>query len=256
MFTLKILKRYGGSFVVGVNQYHTKNNTDKLKADLLNIMQHIKETRLPQRAYHIIRFAIRNLKLYPGQEVLEREMAAALEMSRTPLKEALVRLETEGMIKIIPRKGFIVESIEKDTLKEIYEIAESLDGLAVELATSKITEEELNHLKNLIKKQKESLQINDLKRWAALDDQFHTDIVEYSDNSRLNGVINIHADQLYRARLFTINKRPIPHHSIIEHQAIVTCMETQNGESAKLAMQSHRKRARSEILKVLNNTIS
>ncbi|WP_010530104.1 GntR family transcriptional regulator [Lentibacillus jeotgali] len=234
------------------NQINSESSTN-LKEDLSEIMHDIEEPRLPQKAYHIIRTAIKRLKLAPGKTFLEREIAEMLGMSRTPIREALVRLQTEGMITLVPRRGFIINPIKKDDLKEIYEITESLDGLAVELATNKITEDELQHLKELIAQQKECLYENDLYKWSLLDDQFHSDIIKYANNIRLTNIIDIHSDHLYRARLYTINDRPVPYRSVTEHQAIIACMEAQNGEAARLAMQSHRKRALSEILKVLED---
>jgi DNA-binding GntR family transcriptional regulator len=210
------------------------------------------EYRLPQRAYHIIRLAIRDLILPPGQTILEREMAEVLQMSRTPVREALVRLETEGVVRIIPRRGFIVEPIEREDLKQIYEMVETLDGLAVTLATAKMGEEEIHQLESLIEQQEKALEQENLKKWAILDDQFHNLIIKYAENKRLNAVIDIHSDQLYRARLFTINKRPVLNRSIIEHKAIISCMKTKEGDAARLVMQSHRNRARNEILAALD----
>ncbi|AVD54569.1 hypothetical protein BEH_24730 (plasmid) [Priestia filamentosa] len=86
------------------------------------------ESRLPQRAYLAIRHAIRHLQLPPGQTVLEREMAEILGMSRTPVRESLIRLETEGWVRLIPRRGFIVAPLVADDLQQIYEVVEALDG--------------------------------------------------------------------------------------------------------------------------------
>ena len=213
---------------------------DSLKGKLLDIAKQLDEQRLPIRAYHILRIAIKNLILEPGQTILEREIAEALEMSRTPVREALVRLQTEGLLTLIPRRGFNINPIKKHDLKEIYEITETLDGLAVELATTKVTEEE-------------QLEQNNLYKWSILDDQFHADLISFANNTRLSSVINIHADQLFRARLFTINDRPVPYQSIVEHKAIIACIEAKDKHAARLAMQSHRKRSWGEIVNSLND---
>ncbi|MEB6231652.1 GntR family transcriptional regulator [Mammaliicoccus sciuri] len=226
---------------------------DSLKGKLLDIAKQLDEQRLPIRAYHILRIAIKNLILEPGQTILEREIAEALEMSRTPVREALVRLQTEGLLTLIPRRGFNINPIKKHDLKEIYEITETLDGLAVELATTKVTEENITHLKHLIELQQEQLEQNNLYEWSILDDQFHADLISFANNTRLSSVINIHADQLFRARLFTINDRPVPYQSIVEHKAIIACIEAKDKHAARLAMQSHRKRAWGEIVNSLND---
>lgn len=215
------------------------------------------EYRLPQRAYHTIRLAIRDLILPPGTALLEREISEALQMSRTPVREALVRLELEGVLRLVPRRGFIVAPIEQEDLKEVYEIITRLDSLAIETATANALDAELDHLDAIIEEQQAALLNGDLKQWSLLDDSFHTAIIDYAHNKRLKAVIDSFADQSYRARLFTIEKRPIPLHSITEHKAIVFCMRAKDGKAASMLIESHRKRAQKEILEVLdeiNNT--
>lgn len=234
------------------NSSLTETSLDVEARFFIDNLKEYDEYRLPQRAYHIIRLAIRDLILPPGKTILEREMAEVLQMSRTPVREALVRLETEGMVRIIPRRGFFVEPIEKEDLKQIYDIVETLDGLAVSLATARVGEAEIEQLESLIERQEEALEQENLKKWAILDDQFHHLIIQFADNKRLNAVIDMHSDQLHRARLFTINQRPVLTKSIIEHKAIISCMKTKEGAAARLVMQSHRNRARKEILEALD----
>jgi GntR family transcriptional regulator, rspAB operon transcriptional repressor len=164
------------------NENIFQSNETSLGKKAIHFIENLKEydeNRLPLRAYHIIRLAIRDLILSPGKTILEREMAEVLQMSRTPVREALVRLETEGMVRIIPRRGFVVEPIEKEDLKQIYEIVETLDGLAVSLAAPKVGIEEISQLETLVKLQEEALEQDDLKKWATLDDQFHKLIIEF-----------------------------------------------------------------------------
>lgn len=209
------------------------------------------EYRLPQRAYHTVRLAIRNLVLPPGQAILEREISEALEMSRTPVREALVRLETEGMLTLVPRRGFIVAPIEAEDLREIYAIIGTLDGLAIELAAERAQEDLLVRLDSIIDSQEEALRSGNLKKWSALDDEFHDRIVRCAGNQRLTGIIDSYADQSYRARLYTIAERPVPTRSIIEHRAILAAMRAKDGKAARMLMESHRSRAQREILEVL-----
>jgi GntR family transcriptional regulator, rspAB operon transcriptional repressor len=211
------------------------------------------ESRLPQRAYLAVRHAIRHLQLPPGKTVLEREMAEILGMSRTPVRESLVRLETEGWVRLIPRRGFIVTPLVADDLQQIYEVVESLDGAAGRLATNRATHEELNHLEHLIEEQEKALELNDLLTWTDLDDQFHNYIVDLAQNPRLRGIVDSQSDQLYRARLYTIEFRPKPTHSVIEHKAILAVMRAGEPEAVRTMLQAHRHRARNEILKALQS---
>lgn len=209
------------------------------------------EQRLPQRAYLALRQSIRTLRLAPGQMVREREVVEALGMSRTPVREALVRLETEGWVQIIPRHGFLINSLAADDLQQMYEIVEGLDGMASALATTRNTAETLSSLEAVLQQQLEALERNDLIAWAELDDAFHLQIVKLSGNVRLCDLVENYNDQLYRARLYTINLRPRPTRSVEEHQHIFEAMRVGDAEGARMRMQDHRRRARGEILQVI-----
>jgi DNA-binding GntR family transcriptional regulator len=183
--------------------------------------------------------------------VLEREIAEILGMSRTPVREALVRLEMEGWIRLIPRRGFIVSPIVAEDLQQIYEIVEVLDGVAGRLATGRATSEQLDHLGFLIQEQKKALENDDLTTWTDLDDQFHSYIIDLAENPRLRGIMDSQSDQLYRARLYTIKYRPKPTRSITEHTAILAIMRAADPEAVQMMLKSHRHRAHIEILEAL-----
>ncbi|MFS0786624.1 GntR family transcriptional regulator [Shouchella sp. 1P09AA] len=213
--------------------------------------QNLERVKLPQQAYLILRKAIRELHFAPGSMCLEREVSDFLEMSRTPVREALIRLETEGFIRLVPRKGFVVESINPEDLQEIYAVTVALDGIAAEAATEQVFENDLIRLQQLIDKQIEALNSEDLATWSRLDDAFHQEIINLASNSRLSITYESFDDQCHRARLFTINERPLPEQSIQEHKAIIECMRAKNGQAAKYIMQEHRNRSHKEILNVL-----
>lgn len=230
----------------------SSDNTD-LKKTLLLYKEETNEDRLPQQAYMIIQKAIRNLQLQPNEAFLEREIIEMLEMSRTPVREALIRLEMDRWIRLIPRKGFSVEPIIKENIEQICQIAEALDGVAAELATLNMDEEHLGILDSLIAHQEKHLNENNLKAYIDVDNQFHNLIVEYSQNERLQNIMDSHSDQLYRARLFTINERKLPIRSIMEHRAIVAAMRAKDSKAAQLLMHSHRHRGGQEILGIIES---
>ena len=224
-----------------------------LKKTLLQYKEEANEDRLPQQAYLIIQQAIRNLQLQPNEAFLEREIIDMLEMSRTPVREALIRLEMDRWIRLTPRKGFSVEPIIKENIEQICQIAEALDGVAAELATLNMEEKQLDMLDSLIARQEKCLEENNLEAYLDADNQFHHLIVEYSRNERLQNIMDSHSDQLYRARLFTINERKLPVRSIKEHKAIVAAMRAEDSKAAQLLMHSHRHRGGQEILRIIES---
>lgn len=234
-----------------------KNKNTSSDDILANLSQFVRtfedpdEERLPQRAYYYIRHAIRNLVLPPGRTILEREIAETLEMSRTPVREALIRLETEDALRIIPRRGIIVESIQGSDLRDVSQIIGVLEGLAAQLISEEINETELEELDQFVRLQEEALESNNMKKWAILDDTFHHRIVELAASPSLSSVIDTYGDKLYRARLYTINHRPLPFRSVVEHQAMIACLRAKDGTAARYVMESHRSRAQQEILQAI-----
>jgi DNA-binding GntR family transcriptional regulator len=221
------------------------------RRDLSLILESDGNTKLAQQAYSALRSAITYLRLPPGQAFLEREIVAALGISRTPVREALVRLEVEGWIQLIPRRGFSISPIGQDALRQIYEVVENLDGLAGRLAAGRATEEQLDQLELLIKKQSDALEADDLQSWAEFDDEFHSKIVEFAQNPRLRAIMEGQSDWIYRARLYTVSMRPKPTRSIDEHTAIVAAMRASSVDATQIMMEAHRHRAREEILEAL-----
>jgi DNA-binding GntR family transcriptional regulator len=239
------------SYADGNNQEQVSSSLSLYVQSFLSTLDSRGETRLPQRAYLAVRHIILHLQLPPGHTVLERELVEILRMSRTPVRVALVRLEIEGWIRLIPRRGFIVSPIEEADLRQIYEVVEVLDGVAGWLATDRATSQQLNHLEFLIQEQKKALENDDLIAWTDLDDEFHSYIVDLAENPRLRGIMDNQSDQLYRARLYTIKYRPKPTRSITEHSAILAIMRASEPEAAQMLLKSHRHRAHIEILEAL-----
>jgi GntR family transcriptional regulator, rspAB operon transcriptional repressor len=209
------------------------------------------EERLPQRAYQALRRAIREMSLAPGQMVLEGEAAQALGISRTPVREALVRLESEGLLRLVPRHGFAVAPLDPAGLREIYEILEGLETVAVDLAASRALPDQLARMDRSIADQERALDADDLIAWLAADDAFHDSLLEMSGNERLRRYAQSLGDQAYRARLFTHRLRPKPARSTEDHRAVATAIRAGDGETARALHQAHRRRARDEILGIL-----
>ena len=209
------------------------------------------EERLPQRAYLTIRQAIRDLRFAPEQMVLEQHVAEALSMSRTPVREALIRLEAEGLVQLVPRHGFAVAPLFPDALQEIYEIMEGLEGMAVELATIRASDQDLASLDSFGAKEQTALDSNELGTWVEIDDYFHNRLIELSTNVRLRRLVENYQVHLHRARLFTIQLRPKPMPSLVEHQDIVAAMRARDPGKARDLIQAHGHRARDEILQVI-----
>jgi DNA-binding GntR family transcriptional regulator len=183
--------------------------------------------------------------------VLEKDAARALGISRTPVREALVRLEAEGLLRLVPRHGFEVAPLDATTLREIYEILEGLEAVAVDLAATRASAAQLQRMDRAIAEQATALEREDLVAWLAADDAFHDAILEMSGNGRLGRYAQTLNDQAHRARLFTHRLRPKPVRSTQDHREVAAAIRAGDGARARSLHQAHRRRARDEILAIL-----
>ena len=141
---------------------------------------------LADAAYREIRTRILDNVWPPGHRALEQELALALGMSRTPVREALVRLAREGLVEVRPRHGMCVLPVSADDMRDIYQVLTALESTAVELvARRRPTRSELEPLVEASRDMARALKANDLDAWAAADERFHRHLVELSGNRLL-----------------------------------------------------------------------
>jgi DNA-binding GntR family transcriptional regulator len=215
-------------------------------------MPDTQRTTRAEDAYKTIKDEIRSNRLPPGYQSPEPEMSARFGISRTTLREALIRLEAEGLMEMIPRRGARVLPVRADDMKEIYEILMSLEpDAAAGLAASKPAASDLSALETFAETMETALKDGDLDRWAEADDGFHTTVLDLHGNMRLKRFVMTLNDQVHRARMITLRLRDLPVASNIEHQEIIDCMRKGDAEATRTAFRQHRQRAANEIIKIL-----
>jgi DNA-binding GntR family transcriptional regulator len=136
----------------------------------------------------------------PGHRALEQEVALALGMSRTPVREALVRLQIEGLVEVVPRHGMRVLPVSPNDMREIYEILTALECMAAEiLARRKPDDSELKPLVEATDAMDRALAVDDLDAWAQADELFHAQLLELAGNRQLQATVMNHWDRAHRA---------------------------------------------------------
>ena len=130
---------------------------------------------LPLRdvVFNTLRQAILRGELKPGERLLEIHLANKLGVSRTPIREAVRKLELENLVIMIPRKGAVVAEITEKSLRDVLEVRRALEALVVKLACEKITDEEIEELKIAAKGFEEALTTGDVTIFAEADVKFH-----------------------------------------------------------------------------------
>ena len=189
--------------------------------------------------FQTLRHAILKGELQPGERLMEIKLAERLGVSRTPIREAIRKLELEGLVVMIPRKGAAVANItEKDT-KDVLEVRRTLEMFAVEVACDRITPEQLVQLKEAAKAFEASNGSMDLIRIAETDMHFHEIIYEATHNERLVQMLNNLRENMYRYRIEYL-KDPNYYNSLVaEHQEILDAVENGDKERARVCMRDH-----------------
>lgn len=211
------------------------------------------KTTLVHSAYSKIKSKITQNKITPGENILEHEIAKSLGMSRTPVREALLRLEVEGLIEIIPRHGIRVLPISQEDMREIYEIFISLEPIVAQNLAKKgdLKKKDLDELEKSTNDMEEALFKDDLAAWADADLKFHQKLVELHGNKRLINILNIFRDQTHRVRILTRHLRKHPMESVENHREIIKHIREGNPDKAYEAVKKHRGRTAEELLKIL-----
>jgi DNA-binding GntR family transcriptional regulator len=205
-------------------------------------------------AYETIKDGILGNEYPPGYQVLEADLAEALGMSRTPIREAIVRLENEGLVEIIPRQGMRVVSLSASDMKEIYEVLTALETMAVDLlARRNLTEMDLVPLEAALTEMDKALENDNLDAWAEADSRFHFSLIELCGNARLATMVHQVSDQAHRARMITRRLRPKPTKSNVEHRAVLDAIRRGDWEGARQIHYDHRMRASETLLSVLEH---
>ena len=196
---------------------------------------------LPLRdvVFQTLRQAILKGELQPGERLMEIKLAETLGVSRTPIREAIRKLELEGLVVMIPRKGAAVANItEKDT-KDVLEVRRTLEMFAVEVACERITKEQLVELKNAAKAFESAKGSMDLIRIAESDMKFHEIIYEATHNERLLQMLNNLRENMYRYRIEYL-KDPNYYDSLVgEHREILNAIEQGDKKTAAVCMRDH-----------------
>ena len=200
-------------------------------------------------AYWTIRDAIRLGVIRPGERLVEVELAAALDMSRTPVREALRRLEAERLVENVPRRGLVVPTITIDDLIEIYEIRGVLEGLAARRAAQRMGPAEIDALRETVERMERALAANDLAALGEASTQFHRLVRSGSRHARLPELISLLFDSHRSVGLHEFSPAERAVAAVQEHRAIYEAIAARDEEAAERLAREHSQNAlRAQII--------
>lgn len=212
--------------------------------------------RLPERinlrdqVYDILKKKIILRDIGSGEKINEEELAKAFGVSRTPIRETLVRLEHEGIVKIIPRRGAFVVSQSLKKVIDLLQVREVLEGLVVRLATKNMKSDILHRIRKCLEEvSSDTLDPNRLMKYTPADVEFHSLLLEACDNELLESMMERVNANLQMVRLRTVALPGRPEQTVREHFEIVAAIERGDAALAETLMRKHVASVRRDVEK-------
>ena len=207
-----------------------------------------KRKLLREHVYTGVKTAIIGGDFQPGKRLIEEKLAANMATSRTPVREAIQKLEKEGLIFRLPRGGFAVKQVTEEELEEILGLRSVLEGYAAFLATSRITETELKQLDEIIAKEDACLKNLNVDEFIRLDGEFHDVLYKAAKNARLYGLLNDLRDYMYRYRVIILHYQRKLHLAVQDHKEMLASMKAKSPRQVERLVRKHVSRGK-EIIK-------
>ena len=192
----------------------------------------VSQTTLADQAYNAIRSRILDGEMSVGEFVREQEVSAALGVSRTPVREALGRLASEGFLERIPHRGFRVPEEPLDTLLELYPIVSALELLAGKLAIPRLTKDDIEVLREINRKMADHRAEDDVRELIELNNRFHHFLCERSGSQRLTELLDDLRSQVSRLEIWYYSQEDRTEESVAEHDELIRAIESDDLDEA------------------------
>ena len=198
--------------------------------------------------YTTLRQAILKGELEPGERLMEIQLAEKMGVSRTPIREAIRRLEKESLVIMVPRKGAEVAGISEKILKDVLEIRMTLEKLALRLAISRADSEDIRKLEVCETKFQHAVESRDLIEMAEADEQFHFVIYEAANNEKLTEILNSLKENMYRYRMEYLKDENYRRDLLNEHNALIEAFKHKDLEQGVIVTDQHIKNQEKAVI--------
>ena len=205
---------------------------------------------LPLRdvVFNTLRNAILKGELEPGEKLMDKKLSEKLGVSRTPIREAIRKLELEGLVVMTPRKSAEVARITREDLTDVLEVRRVLESLAIDLACRNITGEIIAELEDNLVRFDAAVKKNDITEIATTDVEFHEAIYKSTGNKRLIQILNNLREQMYRYRLEYIKDKQTRENLVAEHRCIIDALKERDNTKGREVMLNHIEKQQTTIL--------
>lgn len=205
-----------------------------------------------EKVYHYLKSSVLSGRFDPGERLTEEHIAKKLKVSRTPVREALHKLESEGLIKPRKKRGFIASRDSKEEVEELLELRAILEGYALRLISERVSEETLEQLNGLIDNAEEALRRNRINEVFKWNTEFHDTLHELvSDRDRLHGLIVNMRKYVLRYRRDTLSNPEGVKRTIDGHRKIILALRLRDPVLCEYIMREHIREAKEDALQTL-----
>lgn len=215
---------------------------------------HYDKHSLRWKVYHALRYDILHGRYADGEFINETAIAKELGVSRTPVREAILQLEYEGLLQTVPNRGTFVNGILEEELCDIYEIRLKIEGLVTKRATQKITEDSLKDLQHILELMGFYYEKNDVEHFILQDELFHNLIYDISKSRTLKHILKDYHQYTERYREISVLCKGRMEATVAEHNKIFEAMKAGDAKAAQVAMENHVYNAYKNILKTAHST--
>ena len=204
---------------------------------------------LGEHVFESLKQAIIKGSMSPGEWLVESHIAETLSISRTPVREAIHKLEREGLIERQPRGGFTVLGLNRNDIEETFGIRSVLEGYAARLAAVKHSAKELELLERKNEEFQQALNREKMNLLPAINTEFHDLLYGLSKSPKLINIINGLRDQIYRYREMILKEKKFASTSNLDHQQMLKYIRKRDAEGAERLVRDHILRGQEMVLK-------
>ena len=213
-------------------------------------MKAIQKKTLHEEIANNLREMIMSGELREGDKIKENELCELMDISKTPLREALRVLSAEGLIRLIPNRGSYVTTPTFKEIKEMFDVMSVLEGVCARTATEKMSNIDYEKLKKIHLQLEENFRLKNQKNYIRNNNKYHSFVQELAGNKTLNQIVNGLRQKILLYRYKSLNLSGRFEQSIQEHRDLLEAFRKRDAEKAELLMKSHMKK-QSEALEKL-----
>ena len=202
--------------------------------------------------YAILKDEILSLRIKPGSQLHIVKLSERLDLSRTPIREALLRLENQGLVEVHPRIGFFVSDVTESDMAELFEVREWLEAKAAKKMAEQLSDDDVVFFNRLMNDTEKTVLKNDETRFLECEENFHDYIIRRCGNRHLLSVMEGMNDLIHRERLLSVKSRENIELTLVEHTRIVHAICQKDPEKAALMMSDHIRSAGQRLCKRLS----